>query len=146
MRAVVIIPRSPTSTMFQGESVLHGSEGGRVGGVPGEHPDRDGAAGGIGEYCVFDLREPLLLVAGERGSAHPGRRNGSWPWFSGISHASDPTTPAHRPSVPAGDDPSIHHLASDHRHHQCPPPDLSRRGQVRGTASGAGDRHGPGGC
>ena len=64
------MPRSPTMHQLGrartvSRTTVDGlDERGRVGGVAGEHPHRDRAAGRVGEQPVLDLRAALLAVAG----------------------------------------------------------------------------------
>ena len=63
------MPRSPTRTSSpspnRSRTTCDGlDEGGRVGGVAGEHPHRDRAPGRVGEQPVLDLQFALLAVAG----------------------------------------------------------------------------------
>ena len=76
MRAQVIMPRSPTMTIFRSPNASWTTssdrgERGRVGGVPLEDADRDRAALGVGEQPVLDLQLAFLAVAGV--AAHPER-------------------------------------------------------------------------
>ena len=69
MRALVIIPRSPTSTTSVSPKRSRtvgrgGDEGGRIGGVAGEDLDRDRAAFGVAGEPVFDLVLAGLAVTG----------------------------------------------------------------------------------
>ena len=69
IRAEVIIPRSPTRVSSLSPNVVRTTcdgldERGRVGGVAGEHPDRDRAARRVGEQPVLDLQRALAAVAG----------------------------------------------------------------------------------
>ena len=69
IRALVIMPRSPTMTIlaspnFSRTTVDDLGERAGVAGVAGEHPDRDRAAGRVGEQPVLDLQFPFLAVPG----------------------------------------------------------------------------------
>ena len=106
MRAVVIMPRSPTITILRSPnspcttSRISVNAGG-VGGVPLEHADRDRPALGVGEQPVLDLHLALLAVAGV--AARPQRAAPALQPRAGQVEQRHPGRVRGRGEVPAGE-------------------------------------------
>ena len=106
MRAVVIMPRSPTITILRSPNspcttsrISVNAAGSAV--FPSKHPDRDRPALGVGEQPVLDLHLALLAVAGV--AARPERAARALQPRAGQVEQRHPRRVRGRGQVPAGE-------------------------------------------